>query len=147
MRHQGRDCHSHTATPRRGIHSAQCGTVPLLFTNVQGMGTQCDWYLLQYRDAFLYLFCLFVDFIQFQNFLWGLKQYTHLPLIILSRKNISYSFFSFQAGPPGERAIGLSQFLKNVLTSAEVLLPSDLCIAPNKVSIVVDIKERVREFL
>ncbi|KAK8394637.1 hypothetical protein O3P69_005832 [Scylla paramamosain] len=38
----------------------------------------------------------------------------------------------FKAGPPGEKAIGLSQFLKNVITSAEVLLPSDLCIAPNK---------------
>lgn len=40
----------------------------------------------------------------------------------------------FKAGPPGEKAIGLSQFLKNVITSAEVLLPSDLCIAPNKLA-------------
>lgn len=40
----------------------------------------------------------------------------------------------FKAGPPGEKAIGLSQFLKNVIASAEVLLPSDLCIAPNKLA-------------
>ncbi|XP_050735267.1 exosome complex component RRP43-like [Eriocheir sinensis] len=40
----------------------------------------------------------------------------------------------FKAGPPGEKAIALSQFLKSVLTSAEVLSPSDLCIASNKLA-------------
>ncbi|KAG0729969.1 Exosome complex component RRP43 [Chionoecetes opilio] len=40
----------------------------------------------------------------------------------------------FKSGPPGEKAIGLSQFLRNVITSGEVLLPSDLCIAANKIA-------------
>ncbi|KAG7171792.1 Exosome complex component RRP43-like [Homarus americanus] len=37
-------------------------------------------------------------------------------------------------GPPGEKAMGTSQFLKNVLHSSGVLDLKDLCIVPNKLA-------------
>ena len=61
------------------------------------------------------------------------SSYEFLPIFFFILFQLFFCFLP-QAGPPGEKAIGLSQFLKNVITNAEVLLPSDLCIAPNKVS-------------
>ncbi|XP_071512732.1 exosome complex component RRP43-like isoform X2 [Panulirus ornatus] len=40
----------------------------------------------------------------------------------------------FKAGPPGEKAIATSQFLKNVIISADVVSLTDLCIVTNKVA-------------
>nr|XP_053657537.1 exosome complex component RRP43-like [Cherax quadricarinatus] len=38
----------------------------------------------------------------------------------------------FKIGPPGEKAMATSQFLKNVISSAKVLDLTDLCIVHNK---------------
>ncbi|XP_045595920.1 exosome complex component RRP43 [Procambarus clarkii] len=40
----------------------------------------------------------------------------------------------FKMGPPGERAMATSQFLKNVITSAQIINLTDLCIVPNKMA-------------
>ncbi|KAK8743139.1 hypothetical protein OTU49_001551 [Cherax quadricarinatus] len=40
----------------------------------------------------------------------------------------------FKIGPPGEKAMATSQFLKNVISSAKVLDLTDLCIVHNKLA-------------
>lgn len=40
----------------------------------------------------------------------------------------------FKAGPPGEKAVAASQFLKSVITSANLVNVEDLCIKPNKMA-------------